>query len=452
MNLINLVIIISISTSTLFLLKHDEKKGICFLIFFLIVMPRELSVQLGGSFPTLTGYRAIMIVLIFYFLFLRERLEFKVNTPFLGLLSLLLVQKSLSLFLAYDFGVSLKGLSVFVLEVLIFYVILVKIITKTDNIENVVGSVAFAIIVISIIGFIEKYTQFNLVDYISSSGHPRFDPINSNAVYSTFSHPIHFGYSLAMGWAVCLYVLNKQRSLCKKRLILTCLLLLYAGLYFSYSRGAWLGFVLAAMVLWKFKYPRFKIIAAQILIVTALFLVLRPGVYYSIKGLSASTLNDESVEGGSFLYRFELLKKAFREISKSPERLAFGYGDGAHHAMVLRDRVSYGSNRENRFWSWDNEFALILLEGGFFGLIVNITLYLSILLYLTRRIKFLQDKKRNIMIAVISSVTVFVFMMSNVAIFSPSLHFIMWICVSIGVTLAQDNDTEFISSQEAAAT
>jgi len=398
-------------------------------------MPRELFFELGGNMPTITGYRAIIIVLTFCFLFLRRWPRNTLKIPFINLLILILLQKLFSLFYAFDLSKSLNGFFVFALETLLVYVILFKAINDREIIDGLVASIATAILIISIIGLIERYTQFNPIDYISSSNDPRFDPRNSNVVYSTFSHPIHFGTALAMGWPICLYILDKQTNPGKKSLLCICLLFVYAGLYFSQSRGPWVAFILAAVLLVLFKYPRIKVKIAPILILTALVLILRPGIYHSIYGLSQATFDAFSAEGSSFYYRLELYKKAYKEISRAPIRLAFGYGEGAAHLMDLRDRVSYGWGRERSFWSWDSQFASILLHGGFVGLILNLILYFSIIFHLIKRIKFVDEKDKGIIAVFISSISVLIFMMTNVAIFAPSLYFIMWTNVAIGTRM-----------------
>jgi len=434
MNLVKLIIIFSISILGLFSLIRNEEKGICFLVFMLILMPRGLYIQLG-DLPSLTIYRAIIIVLIFYFLFLREKTENIPKAPFLGILSLVFIQKLISLLFAFDFSAAFNGLVIFTFEILVFYIILNKVIDNREKIDSFVASIVAAIFIIAIVGFIENYTQFNPTDYLTLSDSPRFSPRNVNEVYSTFDHPIHFGYALAMGWPLCIYLLDRQASLGKKRLLWIGILLTFAGSYFSYSRGAWLGLILAAIVLGLFKYPRIKIRAAPILILIALALILRPGIYDTIQGLVSATVHPGSLEGGSFYYRFELFKKAYSEISKSPIRIFFGYGDGAHHSMELRGAVSYGIGRVHRFWSWDNQFAIILLEGGFFGLALTCILYFWIMINFIKLFRLVDEDTKSILTVIIASISVFIFMMSNVAIFSPQLYFIMWTNVAMGVAL-----------------
>jgi hypothetical protein len=436
MNLINLIIVLSISFYTLFLLKIDYKKGISVAVFLLILMPRDLVVQLGGGLPSLTGFRGIIIVLIFFSLFIRNFTIKWQKMPILNLLILVLIAQVISLFNALNFAKALDGLLVFFIEILLFYVILLKGIRDEETLNSIIYSMVLATIVIALIGFVERYTQFNPVDYISYSDHSRFDPRNAGAIYSTFSHPIHFGTALAMGWPICLYMWDRETKRVKKKLLFVCLLFILVDLYFSGSRGPWLSFIGATIILILFGFPRIKAKVAVIMILIALVLILRPGIYNSIYGLSSSTFDQYTPEGTSFYYRLELYKKAYSEISKSPGRFAFGYGDGAAHLIDMREEVSYGSGRERDFWSWDSEFALILLQGGFVGLITNLILYFSVLFYLIRGFKAADKKHKSLMVSLIASNSVLIFMMSNVAIFSPQLYFILWTNFAVGVSLS----------------
>lgn len=437
LNLIKLIIILIISSFTFLLLVKDYKKGLCAIIFLLVFMPRELYVELGGGLPTLTGFRGILIVFIFFCFFSRKFQIKWHHIPHLKLLILLLIAKTISLAFAFNFNACLNRVLVYFTEILLFYIFLVKRIEDDETINGIIYSMAVAVFIIALVGFFERYTQFNPVDYISLSSDPRFDPRNEGVIYSTFSHPIHMGVALAMGWPICLYMTDKQSSLFKKRLFPILLLIIYASLYFSGSRGPWLSFIIAAMLLLFFKYPAIKPKLMFILILASILLTIRTGIYYSIYGLVEATFNPFGLEGDSFYYRFELFTKAYTEISKSFITFLFGYGEGAVHSMDLSGAVSYGTGRVHSFWSWDNEFAQILIEGGFVGLILNLMLYSSIILRQIKGINLVGEENRPLMVALIASNSVFIFMMTNVSIFSPQIHFIFWTNVAIGANLSR---------------
>ena len=444
--LINIAIIFIISLLVLVLLKRDFRTGISVTIFLLIVLPRELYYEFPGILPTLNCYRGIMVALIYHSLFISKKSKKWEKIAIISSFKLLLIAKLITLTIAYNFTGALNGFIVVFLEIFLFFIILIREIDDKETIIAIIYSISFAIFIIAIIGFVEKYTQFNPVDYISSGDNPRFDHRNRGAVYSTLSHPIHFGTVLAMGWPICLLMEDRETNRLKKKLYFLTNLILIASLYFSMSRGPWLGFLGANIMLILYRFPRIKVKVVGIMILALLVLVSKPGVHNSIFGLASATLDSNSLEGGSFHYRIELFKKAYKEISRSPERFAFGYGDGAAHSMDLRDEVSFGRGRAYSFWSWDSEFAVILLQGGIVGLLTNIILYIVVLFHLTRGYKSVEDKDKRIFASIISSIFVVIFMMTNVAIFSPQLHFLMWTNIAIGVILYKIFRNEQIKS------
>jgi len=436
MNIIRLIIVLSISIFILYFLVRNYNKGLALTVFFLILLPNELCVELGADLPTITAFRAIILVVTFYSLYKGKLKEKCPKMPILNILIVIFFSKLASLIFAFKFAVSLNGIIVFAIETLLLFVILTKAVNDRQTIISIMYGACSAIFLIAILGLIERYTKFNPVDYIVPSNDPRFDPDKINSIYSTLAHPIHFGTALAMGWPICLYILDKQDNPLRKNLFFICTFLIYGGLYFSGSRGPWLGFCVALILLIVFKFPRIKQKTLFIVYLVILILMMRPGIYETISGLWTATFDVERIEGSSFYYRFELLKVAFREVIKFPERLAFGYGDGSAQVMDLRGMLSYGSGREVNFWSWDNHFAVMLLHEGLIGLILHLILYFLIFYYLIKGIKLI-PQERSLMIALIASNAVLIFMMTNVALFSPQLGFIFWTNTAIGLILSQ---------------
>jgi hypothetical protein len=360
------------------------------------------------------------------------------SMPILVLLILVLLSKLCSLFFAYDFSVSFNGLLIFLIERFLFFIILIKGIQSREELGSFLRMVGIAVIVIAILGSIERYTMFNPVDYITVGDNSRLEARMAAEVYSTLPHPILYGTALAMGLPICLFLFDSMTNQSKKYLMGISVLLLIANIYFSNSRGPWIACVIVFIILLLFNYSRIKVRIIPIISLTIIVLLLRPGVFDTIYGLSASTFDSESFEGGSFQYRFELFRVALEEIGLAPERFAFGYGDNAAHSMNIMGTLSYDSQREVSFWSWDNEFALLLLQNGLIGFILQLVLYVYCLIYLMRRIRFLEGKDKHLMVSIIASNSVLIFMMTNVAIFAPQLYFIFWTNMAVGAILAKE--------------
>ena len=156
------------------------------------------------------------------------------------------------------------------------------------------------------------------------------------------------------------------------------MLMMLAVIYFTDSRGAWLGAFLAGIILLLFSNFKIKKNLFFIFLFIMTILMLRPGVLGQLTDRFLATQDDQSFRGGTYQYRWALWGIAFDEISKSPERFLFGYGPGTSASVPIVAQFSY-SEREVLLWSWDNHYAAYLLEEGILGLFLFVLLYYLII-------------------------------------------------------------------------
>lgn len=400
-------------------------------------MPEELFIDPGGSLPVLSIYRAIIIAM-FFVCFLKRKSYIRISEiPFISLLFVMIILETISLLLSVDFGSSIKPYLSFIIEIVLFYIIFVTGL-KYKDIHAVLSSLTAAIIIVAVVGILERYIDFNPVDFIPITERfmsHRHEPMNAGLVFSTFTHPIMLGAALAMGWPLSLVIIDNQERPASRLFLRFAVLLILACLYFTFSRGPWLGLIVATIFLVLFRYPKIKKRLAYILVLTLLVFIVRPGTYVTLSGLKSATTNPEAREGSSFYYRLELWKVAYDEITKSPERLIFGYGQNARAVLNIERELSYDPGRFHKFYSWDNQLAATLLERGFAGLTITLLLYLYIIKFFIKIYKLSIKDDKAIIAALSASVAVFMFMTTNVLIFSHSLNFFFWINISIAVAL-----------------
>jgi hypothetical protein len=171
--------------------------------------------------------------------------------------------------------------------------------------------------------------------------------------------------------------------------------------------------------------------------------MVRPGVWETITSATEATTDETSVKGQSYLYRWALWRKAYKEICKSPERVLFGYGLGSHQIMNLTDIQDYGEDKGRKidYGSWDNHYACMLLETGFLGFFTFLTINFMVIvkIYKLWSKRILDCIGRNVIAAILSSVLVMVFMMSNVYIFSTQLTYLYWFLIAY--VLSSESET-----------
>lgn len=176
-----------------------------------------------------------------------------------------------------------------------------------------------------------------------------------------------------------------------------------------------------------------------IIILIIFLLLINPGVRETITALVNATFNHDSVEGASVSYRFELWKQAKYLISRSTKNLLFGYGEEGRNYMELGERLSV-TGHIMRFESWDSEFAVLLLETGFTGLLLNLVLSTSIIIYLLRIFKIYEDENKYFILLTLIVVVMINFMMTNVKIFAVQFWFIYWGLLALCTSLSSLND------------
>jgi O-antigen ligase len=175
-----------------------------------------------------------------------------------------------------------------------------------------------------------------------------------------------------------------------------------------------------------------------ILILIPLVLVVRPAVYNTIFIRSSSTFDEDTVGGDSYRYRWFLWTRAFTAIIPYTKTTLFGFGMGTHMLLNLESEYVLGARmRTYEFWSWDNDYAVQLLETGFVGLFGFIFLQYFVFIKMVKTYIEVERSKRDIMVVVVSGMLVVLFMMTNVKIFDVKIVCLYWTYVAIGEKIKQ---------------
>lgn len=229
-----------------------------------------------------------------------------------------------------------------------------------------------------------------------------------NRSFGTFSHPNILAFYLLVPLSLCLLVFlisdKRKTGIIWQGFLATTFFLAMVS---TYTRGAWLGFMLVVLVLGITRYRAFLVIAA-IVLATA---------YFTAEPVQ-TRLNEISHVNpyGSIQWRFDLWKDGFSYGQQKP---ILGYGAGAADDVILK-------NRGERFGSVHphNDYLKIFLESGFLGLLTYSLLIISLLSRLWRQYR--QAGKPNI----------------------KTLTFLIFVlCVSIYATSAGDNVVRNTSMQ-----
>jgi len=426
--LINIFIIIIAAFIVQFLLRRDLDKGLAAAVFFLVFLPVEVQIPMPGALPQLTAHRVILLIVLAH---CWPRIRGLAGTPVAGVLvlaALVAACRLCSTVIALSPSASFKVVLDFLIETVLYFVLILAGLRSRRSIELMAWSSLAALVAVAGIGTIEKYTGINLAAQVVP-GMADFP----NTVSSTFRHRILFGYAMAMAFPLALALGERADTPWRRRLAGIGFFIVPAACYFSNSRGPWVGFALGTVIIGALGGARLrkKLLWAGVL--TAAVLILRPGVKETIVDLWHQTFNDDSVKGESASYRKKLWWVAYSELSKSPERLVFGYGGYSTQMMDLSeyfDRGAGGLATVLGYTSWDSQYASDFMQYGFLGFGLEVAFYLAVLATVLKAWRPAAEADRPFIAACIASTGVFLFAMATVAIFNPQLEFLFWALVA----------------------
>ena len=437
--MVEYVMFAAILVPLIYLLYTNFELGVCFSVFLLVSLSPSLKISTAGALPELTIFRAILLV-VFFFWFINNTYSKSIRSiPFMKFIKIVIFTNIFILIFAVDFTTTLKEFISFLVEVVLFYVILSSTIKTREQSIRLLTFIVYGLGTVALLAIIERFTGFNPVDSFVP-GYFRDGRLVRN-ILSTYPHRILLGTALAMGWPLSIALQEYYKNYkFKKNLFKIFEIALVIGCYYSFSRGPWLAAFFASVLLFYTCSVNVKKKVLLIGLLAGLVFLIRPGVQTTLVSSYQTTFQEDSFKRGTYLYRWELWKKAYFEIRKSTSTTFFGYGMGSHHVLNLEGTISYEEGVIATFWSWDNYFALLLFEKGLIGFGAVILLYSMIMLKLYSVWRHSDIENRNVIACINASMMALLFMMSNVSIYAPQLFYLFWSLLCIG--LAYTGNTE----------
>ncbi len=331
--------------------------------------------------------------------------------------------------------------------------------TTTPAIKRAAKVAVSALAVVACLAVVERYFEFNPARILLLG--ERGD--GEGGITSVYRHRIMFGYAMAAIFPFALFFAGRARGRRESILAWAVLLLTIAACYFSFSRGPWVGLLLAALLIGILGRETFRRGIKVIGAITVLALVADAGVRETVFELAASLIDTDTahnVKASSAQYRKTLWRVAWVEISKSPERMLFGYG---RNSTLQKDYSEYferemgGTTDKLGFTSWDSQFALNLIELGILGFLAGTILYFKLFLAGIKSWRNLEgdDLHRDLVLAAVASLGVYLWACTNVAIFNPQLTWLFLTAAALAINLGtarRSPKPEFASSLQTAPT
>ena len=270
------------------------------------------------------------------------------------LLAFILVN-AFAVIMSVNFISSIRPFFCKVLEYVFIFFIVIDTINTEKRIKNLLAVVIFSALFISA----DAATQyFRGVDFL------RGYPICGQRLKASFTNPNGFGsWLIAVTFIILGLLLTRQpRKFMPKRLalgILAFILLLLIGL--TYSRGAWIGFLVGLIIIAAYKTSRSSKRVRISLVL--LIIVLAIGIFFLLPSTIKGRIESVGTIEGSGLVRLRLWQEALGIINDFPL-----FGSGLNTYMDVSLRYSIPGGGEGMFYA-HNSYLQMVAEIGLVGLV-----------------------------------------------------------------------------------
>lgn len=404
--------------------KHTRLPWDVALFFALyVLLPEYLAVEFHGSFPLLTGNRAVLILMGILLLVRNRHLLLKPRQWQLGLCQDRFLRWGLLIYFALlalchlvllptDTAEAVKALLVMAAEEYVLVWLLVHVL---DSRKKLVAALKVLVVaagvtgVISVIGVCVGFNPFHLLNTVRRdmlmTDYMRLGLLRADA---GFGHPVFYGAFCVMVIPLTMYAFSHSDARWEKILYAACLIADLAGLIFSNSRGSLIVFVLLVILLLVVCLVRKalkKLIITYLPVALAALVIafvistaispLGPSFLVKVAGsvfdsfLVTDSSGTEDVaygenENGS-MSRIKQLSGIKWTLTQKP---LFGFGSNAHTRGLIKYEIVQGE-----WWpsgTFDMGPVAIICQYGLVGLVAFMALFGALLKTVLSR-KYLRD-------------------------------------------------------------
>jgi hypothetical protein len=166
-----------------------------------------------------------------------------------------------------------------------------------------------------------------------------------------------------------------------------------------------------------------------IMVLSLAVVILRPGIRNTIVGIYESTFGSDAT-GSSYRYRYALQDAAVKRLTgPTSGRTAWGYGPESFYDVHLEGMLD---GKPHEFQSCDNAWVELLVETGFVGLAVIVTLLMMPLFASLRQCWTLPKEARSLSILLFINFVMCYFQMYSVGMYSWGQNgYMLWILIAL---------------------
>ncbi len=359
-------------------------------LFFLILVRPCLDIlgdkpvfNLGKTSVNLASFFGVLTLLFSFYVIAKGFKKLKRLPPFFYIfifLGLTLASVYFSMSPGTSFVEWIRLLSVFALYLASF-----TLIENKKDLDTLIKVIIASAIVPGLFAFYQYFTGTGMTLPLEGI---------YNRIFGTFSHPNLFAYYLILPISLSVYLFWKEKNDIANLLFASFLPFFLILLLFTYTRGAWLAFIIIILFLGIFK-------SKKLLILMFLGLLL---VYFGISSVRERVDNLTNSQYTSVNWRMDLWKDAVKYAEEKP---IAGYGTGTATELILAKRgTRFGSTATH------NDYLKVGLENGLLGLLAYLGIIISMLVNLKNEYFFAKSEELKKLILISIGFTIAIYAMS----------------------------------------
>ncbi|MFH1173100.1 MAG: O-antigen ligase family protein [bacterium] len=335
-----------------------------------------LSINLASLLAILTLIFAGLVVLKH-----KERIKsLPIFKPILLFLFITLISIFFSLKSMMGLIEWVRLLSIFALYGLGYFLI-----TDKKDLFNLIKVISLSILLPVILAFYQFFTKTGI-------SIPADDIYNR--IYGTFAHPNLLAFYLLIPLFLGIWLAFKNKLKLPNPFWLFLAVLYAVVLTLTYTRGAWLAFLITLVIIGLAQYRKLLIITLGIIFIA--YLAIQPLQIRINDIISPSSY-------GSVQWRYDLWQDSLDYAKNKP---LMGYGTGTSTEIIIEERgPELGSPHAH------NDYLKILLENGVIGLAAYLSLIILIFYNLFKKYRTTNGSQRDLVL-VVSAISLGLFIMS----------------------------------------
>ncbi len=435
----------------LFFVLLNFRVGLLFAVLLFLIIPRYLGFDLGRGMPIINVQRILLGVLYIVW-FLNKSIKgekFITRTPLNFPILILFCIQGLATIFAYDIHSSVKNLGFYLFEHYLLYFMILDTFRTKEQVKKLINTVLASGVIICLLGVVEFITQYNVfspivpVREIMSSARIIQMRFGLPRVEVSFGHAIALGTYLVLLIPLCLWKLRISRVDWKRFFWYFSFILFIFVLFATLSRGTWLGFFIAGLLLLGLWKTRFFCYLIPIILI-GIIVLLQPWFFSKqidqvklgfIESIDPTKLGSSAEQNAEYIssseFRLYLVKKGLPFTFQRP---LVGYG--------LKN-ISFAVEK----WSpglggIDNYYLNVVFQAGYFALLMVSLILVIIIKTLWNYSRKTTDRENKLLAEVLFSTIIgFCFVLLTSSLSDP--FFLLWILAAISMRLKINQDMEY---------